>query len=76
MASGSSIRQHSSRRFSGGRDHHDLECATVGMGKTRALEEMWDWGAGRRQRGIPAQPGGKWETEEVGRQSGKEEERE
>lgn len=45
------------------------------MGKTRALEEMWDWGAGRRQGGIPAQPGGKWETEEVGGQSGKEEER-
>lgn len=45
------------------------------MGKTRALEEMWGWGAGRRQGGIPAQPGGKWETEEVGGQSGKEEER-
>lgn len=37
-----------------------------GMGKTQALEEMWDWGSGRRLGGIPAQLGGKWETEEMG----------
>lgn len=45
MASGSSIGQHSSGSFPRGLEG----VGGKAVGKTQALEELWGWGAGRRQ---------------------------